>query len=261
MSPLVPVALAATAALVAVGVPGRAAKRLSDLGAPASPTSVPLPVLGAIVGLLLAGPVAGVLGAAAGLVLRRTTAARAGAADRSNERATVLDALTLLAADLRSGRTPADALTAAAEVASGTTRRALTDAALAAARGSDVAVALGAGESAAPEVLRGLAACWSVCATAGSGLAAGVDRLQEGLRAAETQRRAVEAELAGPRATAGLLAVLPVAGLGLAAALGAHPVGVLLHTRFGLACLVVGLGLDAAGLAWTRRLVSAASPA
>jgi tight adherence protein B len=100
-----------------------------------------------------------------------------------------------------------------------------------------------------------------VCSSAGSGLAAGIDRLQEGLRAAESQRRAVDAELAGPRATAGLLAVLPVAGLGLAAALGAHPVQVLLHTRFGLYCLLLGLGLDAAGVMWTRRLVASADVA
>ena len=68
-------------------------------------------------------------------------------------------------------------------------------------------------------------------------------------------RRAVEAELAGPRATAGLLAVLPLGGLLLAAGLGADPVHQLLHTPLGAACAVLGVGLDLLGLAWTARLV------
>jgi tight adherence protein B len=124
--------------------------------------------------------------------------------------------------------------------------------------GGDVPAALAVDGSAVPQVLRPLAACFEVCSTTGSGLAAGVDRLEEGLRAAEAHRRAVDAELAGPRATAGLLAVLPVAGIGLASALGADPLHVLLHTPFGTACLVVGLILDGLGVVWTRRLVARA---
>jgi tight adherence protein B len=79
------------------------------------------------------------------------------------------------------------------------------------------------------------------------------------MRAAEAQRRAIEAELAGPRASAQLLAVLPLVGVGFAAALGAHPVHVLLHTPVGVGCLLAGLLLDATGVLWTRRLVSAAT--
>jgi tight adherence protein B len=109
-----------------------------------------------------------------------------------------------------------------------------------------------------PEVLRALAACWTVCAGSGSGLAAAVERLEEGLRAEQSQRRAVDAELAGPRATAGLLAVLPAGGLLLAAGLGADPLSVLLTTPVGLLCLTAGLALDAVGLWWTGRLVAAA---
>lgn len=108
-------------------------------------------------------------------------------------------------------------------------------------------------------VLRALAACWTVCARSGAGLAAAVDRLEEGLRAEQAQRRALDAELAGPRATAALLAVLPLVGLLLAAALGADPLRVLLHTPLGLLCLVTGLALDAAGVLWTRRLAARAA--
>jgi hypothetical protein len=90
-------------------------------------------------------------------------------------------------------------------------------------------------------------------------LAAAVDRLEEGLRADQVLRQALAAELAGPRATAGLLAVLPAVGLLLAAALGADPLQVLLHTPLGLVCLVAGVGLDALGVVWTTRLVARAA--
>jgi len=112
-----------------------------------------------------------------------------------------------------------------------------------------------------PEVLRALAACWTVCAGSGSGLAAAVERLEQGLRTEQAQRRAVQAELAGPRATAGMLAVLPAVGLVLAAGLGADPIHVLLHTPLGLTCLVLGLALDVVGLAWTGRFVARAGGA
>jgi tight adherence protein B len=49
--------------------------------------------------------------------------------------------------------------------------------------------------------------------------------------------------------------VLPVAGLLMAAGLGADPLRVLLSTPLGLVCLVLGLGLDGLGVLWTGRLV------
>lgn len=213
-------------------------------------------------GLLWVGPVpAALLAAGATLALRAWTG-RGRAAERAAERVRAVEACATLAGELRAGRTPAEALSAAAEVACGGSRTALEAAAAAAAAGADVPAALllrGAAPTAVPEVLRGLAACWAVCATAGSGLAAAVERLEEGLRATLAQRRAVEAELAGPRATAAMLALLPLAGLALAAGLGADPLGVLLHTPAGLFCLVAGVALDVLGLRWTARLVARAA--
>lgn len=176
------------------------------------------------------------------------------------ERAGAVQACGVLAAELSAGRMPADALAAAAQVAAGPVRDALRAAAAAAALGGDVpaALATAAPASAVSPALRALAACWTVCATSGAGLAASVRRLEEGLRADQAQRRAVDAELAGPRATAVLLAALPAAGLLMAAGLGADPVHVLLHTTVGLVCLVLGLSLDALGLLWTGRLVARA---
>lgn len=241
----------------------------------ASPTATAVLALGVAVGLLV-GVIPGLLaGGAGGLLLRRRTAVRAAAAHRL-ERRRMVEACATLAAELRSGRAPADALSAAAELATGASGRALAAAAAAARLGGDVAAALAPGRelgprrasgsgrasesgvSAAPEVQRALAACWTVCAGTGSGLAAAVERLEEGLRADAAQRRAVDAELAGPRATAGLLAVLPAAGILLASGLGADPLHVLLFTPLGLVCLTLGLSLDALGLWWTRAMVARA---
>ena len=267
-----PALLAGAAVAVAVGLPGPAQARLAALkrtsvSSPQMPRASPAVtraaaaagvlslayVSGSLVVLLLAG-CAALAGQAA------WTRHRAGAA-RTAERLAAAEACLALAAELRAGRSPAEALTTSAHLARGPARAALTAAAAAARLGGDVPAALlsgvGAGSS-APEVLRGLAACWQVCARAGSGLAGAVDRLAEGLRSGQVQEQAVQAALAGPRASAGLLAVLPLAGIGLAAGLGAQPLYVLLHTPVGVGCLLAGVGLDALGLWWTGRIVARA---
>ena len=262
MNSWVPVLLGAAAAAVMTAAPRPGALRLASLrgGTPGpfswSSAVVILPVMALVAGSL---PLA-VLAGLALVLVRRTRAQQRQGSEAAQERSRALDALSLLAAELRGGRPPAVALAAASDVAAGPARDAFVAAATAARLGGDVAAAMSVAGSAVADVLRALAACWQVCSEAGSGLAAAIERLEEGLRAAEAQRRAVAAELAGPRATAQLLAVLPVAGIGLASALGAHPVRLLLHTALGLACLTAGLVLDALGVLWTRRLVATAVP-
>jgi tight adherence protein B len=264
----VPVALAAASVGVLVGSPTPGGVRLAALRRAAAvpgarrpggpgPAGAPLWLVVPVVAVAL-GWVAAALVAAGLVVGRRVLAERQAAAGLRRERTHALDALALLAAELRAGRAPADALDEASRVATGGFARALSAAAATARLGGDVPAALDVDGTGVPEVLRSLAACWEVCSTTGSGLAASVDRLSDGMRAVEAHRRAVDAELAGPRATAGLLAVLPLAGIGLAAALGAHPLQVLLHTPVGVVCLLGGLALDALGLLWTRRLVQGA---
>lgn len=249
--------LAGLAALVLLAPTPAARLRLAGLASAPRTVVLPWPALAGIGGFVVLGPVGAVLGLAPP-VLRALGRRRRAADEAADERTRVLEALAVLGGDLRAGRVPADALAAAAAVAVGGSGRALAAASAAARLGADVPAALTGSASAVPEVLRGLAACWAVCSVAGAGLAAGVDRLTEGLRAAEAQRRAVAAELAGPRATAGLLAVLPLGGIGLAAALGASPLHVLLHTPAGIGCLVLGVAFDTAGLLWTARLVARA---
>lgn len=179
--------------------------------------------------------------------------------EREQERA--VEACAVLASELRAGRAPASALSAAAAVACGPTATSLRSAASVAALGGDVPAVLADAPpgAAAQGMLRGLGACWAVCAATGSGLAAAAERLGESERAAGEQRRAVQVELAGPRATARMLAVLPAVGLLMAAGLGAAPLAFLLGTPAGRVCLLLGLVLEVLGLRWTARLASGAA--
>ncbi|MGW3516986.1 type II secretion system F family protein [Streptomyces hydrogenans] len=105
------------------------------------------------------------------------------------------------------------------------------------------------------EGLAGLAACWQVAVDRGAGLADGLDRLEAALREQHERREGLRAELAGAWATVAVLAALPVAGIGMGAALGAEPLRVMLHTPAGGACLLLGGALEAAGLWWAARIV------
>ncbi|MFF5474959.1 type II secretion system F family protein [Streptomyces achromogenes] len=199
-----------------------------------------------------------VAGAAGVPVLRRVRLARQ-ARDARERRADAVIALCgVLAGEVRAGRQPGAALAWAARDSTG-----LGDgqaAVVAAARfGGDVPGALAvAARQPGAEGLLGLAACWRVAVDQGAGLAAGLDRLDGALRAERDGRADLRAQLAGARATAVLLAALPVLGLLLGTAMGADPARVLLHTGAGLGCLMAGAVFEAAGMWWATRIVRGA---
>ncbi|WP_212911693.1 type II secretion system F family protein [Streptomyces sp. TS71-3] len=184
-------------------------------------------------------------------------AARARRARRARDRRAddVIALCGALAGEVRAGRHPGEALLAAAR-ASGGLATAQAPLMAAARFGGDVPRALAAAaRDPGAEGLLGLAACWRVAVDSGAGLAAGLDRLEAALRAEQSQRADLRAQLSGPRSTAALLAVLPVFGLLLGGALGARPLHVLLHTGAGLGCLLVGGVLEGTGLWWALRIV------
>jgi tight adherence protein B len=161
-----------------------------------------------------------------------------------------------VAAELGVGSPPRQALAAASQ---GLWLEHLGE--VAAAPHGDVASALRqAGAAPGAAGLLRLEACWRVCERSGAPLAPAVAGLADALRDDEQVRREVGAQLAGPRATAVLLALLPAFGLLLGGALGGRPVAVLLGTPLGRGCLLVGVALEVAGLLWTRRLTHAALP-
>ncbi|WP_435839724.1 type II secretion system F family protein [Streptomyces anulatus] len=225
------------------------------------PVAVLLAVLGGSVLPLVGGAVAVPL-------VRRWLRRRAGAREAERAATAVVALCGAVVGELRAGREPGQALLVAlreglAEDCSSVTlastgRLGEAEAAvLAAARfGGDVPAALRqAAQGPGLGGLSGMAACWRVAVDGGAGLATGLERLEATLREDRRRREELRAQLAGAWSTVVVLALLPVVGLGLGAALGAEPLRVLLHTPGGLACLAVGAFLEAAGLHWACRIV------
>lgn len=109
--------------------------------------------------------------------------------------------------------------------------------------------------------LRALAACWQVAGRSGSGLSASVHRLARAHRASAQARGELVAELATVRASARLLAGLPLVGLLFGIALGAEPLTWLSATWIGRLTFTVGLAMQAVGLLWLRRITTRAEAA
>ena len=162
----------------------------------------------------------------------------------------VLECCDLLAAELASGRPPGSALTQASGV-----WPALAPVATSHALGGDVAGAMHR-LSAEPgaEGLRLVAAAWQVSHRTGRGLADALARVADGLRATRATDRVVQGELASARATARLVAALPLLTMAMATGAGADPVTFLIDSPLGLGCLAGGLALGFSGLAWIDRL-------
>lgn len=165
-------------------------------------------------------------------------------------RTSVIELCDGMAAELAAGRTPDEAFTASAAVLDAPVSTSLL--------ATHPPPLERLAEQQGAEGLRLLAACWRVGSERGGTLATVLDGLAAALRDEEAQRQEVTVQLAGPRATARLLAVLPVVGLAMAAALGARPLSFLCGTLPGLACLVTGVALNVAGLYWTHRIAQAA---
>lgn len=203
---------------------------------------------------LAAGWIAGwAVGIAAGCVvatatwtMRRNRRSRAVA----RERAEVVRACQLVGGMLGLGQVPAEALRTAAARAP-----VLAEAAAVQSLGGEVSAVLrrAAGEP-GREGLNHLANAWQVAEQTGASMATTLGAVAERLVADLALRATVEAELAAPQATGRLLAVLPIAGIGLGYLLGGDPIGFLTSSVFGQVCLVLGAALGCAGLVWTELL-------
>jgi tight adherence protein B len=100
-----------------------------------------------------------------------------------------------------------------------------------------------------------LAVCLEAAEATGCPLAEVLDRLASHLEDDADAAAARVTALAGPKATAQILTVLPLVGLAVGVLIGANPVRVLLETPLGILCLVSGFILTLAGRMWSARLV------
>jgi tight adherence protein B len=103
-----------------------------------------------------------------------------------------------------------------------------------------------------------LAACWDVAAESGAPLATTLERAAESVRALADADRQVELALTGPLATARVVALLPLAGVGMSLLIGADPIGVVFGTVPGAVAALLGVGALVLGMRWNRRLIAAA---
>lgn len=170
---------------------------------------------------------------------------RAGAA-----RVGVAHACSVLAAQIRVGRVPAEALHGAADDCP-----VLVEASRAQDLGGEVTV-VWAEQSALPGHggLSDLARAWRVSTATGAPLAHSLEQVSAALAADVALRAVVAGELAAPRATGKIMAVLPLCGLGMGYFLGGDPVEFLLSSHWGWGCLIGGAALAAAGVLWIDKL-------
>jgi len=192
---------------------------------------------------------AGVVAATA-VALLRASRRRVRRREAEARRGRLLVACEGLVADLRAGQPPLRALERATRA-----WPELAQVAVAGQVDADVpdAMRLLAASPGAVE-LHAVAAAWQVAHESGSGLAQALATTVESLRQRRRTARLVATEVAAARATARLLAAMPLGVLALGGALGGAPFRFLLDTVPGLACLVVGLGLTGLGWWWLERV-------
>jgi tight adherence protein B len=216
------------------------------------------------VGVLLAGLGGGLaLAMAMGTVTSRWRAGR-GHRTRATAATGLSDALGVLVSELRAGAHPADAVQTAADAYAGASpdvTQALASVAAAARLGGDVPVVLSSvGPVHVRPWLTRLAEAWALAERYGIPLAEVIDAVRRDTEHRVRFAAEVQSRLAGPRATAAVLAGLPLLGLALGQAVGAAPWRVLSATPAGQLLLVIGTGLACGGVLWSARLVSGAVP-
>ncbi len=207
------------------------------------------------VAVLLAGPGAGLVAlvvSGGGPVLLLAALRGRGAIRLERSLAELLEAI---ARALRSGASLRQAVTAAAGAGSGPLARDLTQTMADVGRGADFGVALdGWGQRRCVPSLRLAVAALTLAAETGGAQARALDRVAATVR----DRLAVRSEQAAlgsqARASALVMGVTPVAFALLAGVTDPRTADFLLHRAPGLACLSLGLVLDAAALVWMLRI-------
>ncbi|MFD5248516.1 type II secretion system F family protein [Amycolatopsis sp. NPDC058340] len=159
--------------------------------------------------------------------------------------------LRTMIGELRAGAHPVAAADATAEAVPAASDRL---------RGLVAAARFGGDTAVDPDAPPALANAWALANRFGLPMAEVLDAARRDAEAEVGFRRRLKAKMAGPRASAAVLAVLPLFCLALGEAMGAGPVHVLTGTGTGQLALVMGSGLIWAGTAWCRALTGRVAP-
>ncbi|GJF08254.1 membrane protein [Mycolicibacterium cyprinidarum] len=222
------------------------------------PTVGPLAVaLGAALSILLPWTAIFGLGLlAATLMARRRLGIRRQA--EIEEAFALQGALDVLVAELRVGAHPVAAIGVAARESRGRIAQSLSSVAARAVLGADVAAGLRAEaqRSTSPCHWERLAVCWDLAQTHGLAIATLMQVAQRDIVERARFRGRVDAGMAGARATAAILAGLPLLGVLLGQSIGADPLSFLFTGGAGGWLLVIGSGLTCCGLLWSDRITT-----
>ncbi|MEV6910782.1 type II secretion system F family protein [Amycolatopsis sp. NPDC051071] len=203
---------------------------------------------------MLALPVLGFGGALATLVLTLTTRQehrhRTRAKTELAEAELTASVLRTMVAELRAGAHPVTAAEATAEAMPAASGRL---------RGLIAAARLG-GAPSPSDAPPALVNAWALASRFGLPMADVLDAARRDVEAGIGFGRRLKAKMAGPRASAGVLAVLPLMCVLLGEGMGASPVRVLTGTGAGQLLLVVGSALIWGGTAWCRALTGRVAP-
>lgn len=177
--------------------------------------------------------------------------------------AAAVEAIRAMAGELRAGAHPADAAESAAADADPGIARALRGVAASVRLGGDLTTDSFAqfGSGVGNDVLARLARAWSLAHEHGLPLASVLDAVE---RDAEAQLRfatQLDARMAGPRASAGVLALLPLGGVALGEAMGAAPLHVLTTSLPGRLLFTAGAVLAFGGVVWSCSITGKATAA
>jgi tight adherence protein B len=212
---------------------------------------------GAVALLPLSAAVAAAVGVATLVIRRRRMVARRA---RAREAVALQSALDVLVGELGIGAHPVSAFEVAAGEVAGPVAATLGAVAARARLGADVAAGLrsSAASSRLPGHWLRLALFWRLAQAHGLAIATLMRAAHRDIAERERFTARVDAGMAGARATAAVLAGLPVLGIGLGQLIGADPVGFLFSGGLGGWLLVAGVMLACGGLLWSDAITGRA---
>ncbi len=262
-----PSALTAVAGAVLCWPGGSSTRRLRTLGGDSArrrlPWRPPSPAVSigvpALLALLFLGAGVAIAVLVGGITSRGLWRARHQVRGQLSAVEAMADAVHGLVAELRAGAHPVAAAESAARDAGAPADAVLLAIAATARLGGDLTSVLDRFATNTPAVLpvlRPLVHAWSLAQRHGLPLADVLDAVRRDVAGRVRFAHKIKARMAGPRASGTVLAVLPLVGVLLGEAMGAHPAQVLLTAAPGQALLAVGTTLICLGLYWIHRLTS-----